>query len=463
MTSLQFNKLIEDRIFEFYKAFTDVEILFLNKEEDYFHPGEYGTYREKLIINFIKNIIPANFGIGGGFIINNENKLSTQCDVVIYDKVNTPLLQERLTNFYPIETCVAVGEVKSTLSTKELKEALCKLAKHKKLRNSDNGSTLIKRGTPRKIPNLLNVLENILDDSDKQFLDQKYRQKYRSDKEFLNWLYEHKCTHYNKVKKLQIKDIINNITDKNWTVYDTKLHNLDNITTFLICEKIDLKEKGLKDLPNLIRKWYEEEHIDSAYRHNIILSLEDGVILYHDLDEKQVLAQSIKDGISLENAYVKAYNPMPLILNQVIKSVNKIKGNIKRSKRVASIDQTQKDLYNKLITDILNLDYMKSLNLLPQFKKLAQITLKALIEEIITSSELNIESERQELITHFYKWLESYIIAIDTELLSRSTEHIKIFSHYIWLNIVDTTILYPDMSLYLNPIEYNKLEIKKEI
>ncbi|WP_395940713.1 DUF6602 domain-containing protein [Bacillus sp. CH30_1T] len=52
--------------------------------------------------------------------------VSSQCDVIIYNEKNTILKEDH--PFFNIETVVAIGEVKSTLNTNELKTLLLCIA-----------------------------------------------------------------------------------------------------------------------------------------------------------------------------------------------------------------------------------------------------------------------------------------------------------------------------------------------
>ena len=84
----------------------------------------------------IRKIIPGRLEIGDGFIFTSSGKVSTQCDIIIYDKNNCPLIENNnKQRFFPIECVVAIGEVKSNLTKSELKDALLKLQNNKKLRS----------------------------------------------------------------------------------------------------------------------------------------------------------------------------------------------------------------------------------------------------------------------------------------------------------------------------------------
>jgi len=100
------------------------------------HPGEFGSYRENIIHNWLRLYVPKKYGIASGFLINSENKISTQCDIIIYDIYNTPQIQtEENQKFFPIETVIAVGEVKSDINSfAELKKYVEKLSEIKKMR-----------------------------------------------------------------------------------------------------------------------------------------------------------------------------------------------------------------------------------------------------------------------------------------------------------------------------------------
>ena len=91
-----------------------------------------------MLKKFLNLYIPENYGISSGFIITPSGVISSQCDIIIYDKSKTPKIQNMENQrFFPIETILGVGEVKSTINTiGELNHYLRKLSKVKKLRKS---------------------------------------------------------------------------------------------------------------------------------------------------------------------------------------------------------------------------------------------------------------------------------------------------------------------------------------
>jgi hypothetical protein len=143
-------------------------------------------------------------------VINTSNEVSTQCDIIIYDSQNTPLIQDdELQTFYPIESIVSVGEIKSRVSKTIFIDALKKLSNIKKMRENIKTPVILYPITQRP--------------------------------------------------------------------YDPKNYLYDQIFTFLICEKLDF------NFSNILQEFdtiYGE--ISPYHRHNLILSIEDGLLCYYD-------------------------------------------------------------------------------------------------------------------------------------------------------------------------------------
>lgn len=131
-----FEKLIKSKIEQFIDDYVNLSRqIFVNKEGALIHPGEFGMYREKIIREFLAPFLPTRLAIGSGFIITASNNISTQCDIIIYDKEYTPVIENGEQRFFPVECVVGVIEVKSKLTKSQLREALRKLALIKNLRN----------------------------------------------------------------------------------------------------------------------------------------------------------------------------------------------------------------------------------------------------------------------------------------------------------------------------------------
>ncbi|MDO9325470.1 MAG: hypothetical protein Q7T80_10995 [Methanoregula sp.] len=207
-----FEKLLIQKINVFITEFKELsnDVFYDKDKQELIHPGEYGIFREKISKEFLKCFTPSKYDFGTGFVINTHNEISTQCDVIIYDPQNTPLIQDNaLQTFYPVETIVSIGEIKSKLSKTKFIEALRKLAKIKEMREKIKNPAILFSDPSR--------------------------------------------------------------------VYNPKNYHYDQIFTFLICEKLDFDYKKIVDEFDSIY-----EGIALTNRHNLILSIEDGLICYYD-------------------------------------------------------------------------------------------------------------------------------------------------------------------------------------
>jgi len=83
-----------------------------------------GDEVEDLIREKISLFLPERYLVKQGHIVNSEGKVSNQFDIIIFDRLNTPKFFEskNQTVFYPIESVLAVGEIKKTLRKNDLVE-----------------------------------------------------------------------------------------------------------------------------------------------------------------------------------------------------------------------------------------------------------------------------------------------------------------------------------------------------
>lgn len=141
-----FLQLIKTKIEQFENDYINLSRqIFVDSSGKIIHPGEFGTYREKIIRNFLKPFLPTRLDIGNGFIITSKDRISSQCDIIIYDKEYTPIIENGEQKFFPVECVVGVIEAKSKLTKSTLRDALIKLSKIKDLRNDiDNNPYIFK-------------------------------------------------------------------------------------------------------------------------------------------------------------------------------------------------------------------------------------------------------------------------------------------------------------------------------
>lgn len=134
------NELIEERIDIFRSAFkVRAKTLFHDdeKQNKLRHTGEFGTYREAIVHDFLHPFLPQRLAIDSGFIVNALGEVSKQIDLVIYDPSLTPPLEsQNRQRFFPVETVIAAGEVKSNVRREEFKKGLIRLAKVKEMRSN---------------------------------------------------------------------------------------------------------------------------------------------------------------------------------------------------------------------------------------------------------------------------------------------------------------------------------------
>lgn len=99
------------------------------------HPGEKGEEAEIILKNFLNLHLPQRFRASSGILIDNENNISRQTDVIIYDVLSSPIYRHsEKTQIIPFDTVAAVIEVKSCLNKNEIKDAFDKIVSCKKLK-----------------------------------------------------------------------------------------------------------------------------------------------------------------------------------------------------------------------------------------------------------------------------------------------------------------------------------------
>lgn len=236
MPSKIFESILIEKIVNFKQSFetTAKQVFYDEKTEKLIHPGEFGEYREAICRDFVRFFVPHRLDIGSGFLINKDDSVSTQVDIIIYDAKSTPLIEnEERQRFFPIETVVAVGEVKSDLQKQPLKEALNKLSKVKRMKENLNNPVIIRR--------------------------------------------EHEGH------------------------FSPKNYYYDQIFSFLICKKLDF---GLENITSELDTFYEDD-IEKRNKHNMILSIEDGIILYYDNAGKSFMYPVTPTEGALKNRFVK--------------------------------------------------------------------------------------------------------------------------------------------------------------
>lgn len=111
------------------------------------HPGERGSSREEIIRSFLRKHLAKRFDVSSGFVFDCHGSVSKQMDVVISDPTICPHFEvSGGVKYFPCETVVAVGQIKSSItSEKILREAFDNIESAKLLDRSSMGKAYDRR------------------------------------------------------------------------------------------------------------------------------------------------------------------------------------------------------------------------------------------------------------------------------------------------------------------------------
>jgi len=89
------------------------------------HNLEYGLGAEIILRNLLSELLPSRFGIAKGKLLNSTGDTSKHLDLIIYDKINCPVLfiDENQNVILPIEGVYNVTEIKTKTTSSSLSEA----------------------------------------------------------------------------------------------------------------------------------------------------------------------------------------------------------------------------------------------------------------------------------------------------------------------------------------------------
>jgi len=99
------------------------------------HSAEKGIEVENILKSFLNSHLPHRFCAGSGIIIDNDNTISKQTDVIIYDVFSSPIYRyAENAQIIPADTVASVIEVKTCLNKSEIKDGYEKIASCKQLK-----------------------------------------------------------------------------------------------------------------------------------------------------------------------------------------------------------------------------------------------------------------------------------------------------------------------------------------
>lgn len=123
------------------------------------HSGELGIAREEILRRFLRDNLPHRYEVSSGFVFDSSGEISQQLDIIIADALVAPRFEvPGSIRFYPCESVVAVGQVKTHVSSRrEMWDAIDNLRSVSLLDRTADGQAVCDRtGQP------LNPRENHL-------------------------------------------------------------------------------------------------------------------------------------------------------------------------------------------------------------------------------------------------------------------------------------------------------------
>lgn len=121
MTNPQATQISKSRYYQIYLSRVAAALAECRSVSTLPHAGEKGRVREILLRQLFRPLLPADVGVGTGFIVAKDGRESTQQDVVLYDRsVLPPALYDTEMGLFPIESVLYTIEMKSVLTRQEL-------------------------------------------------------------------------------------------------------------------------------------------------------------------------------------------------------------------------------------------------------------------------------------------------------------------------------------------------------
>lgn len=129
------------------KALVEQVSLQLRLATELKHPGESGRAREQIISNFLAGIIPEEFAVSTGFVIDARGNVSKQVDIVVFRRGYHPVFRIGDIPVFMIESVVAGIEVKAQITSESvLSSALKNLGSIRELDRTNAGNNYLLNG-----------------------------------------------------------------------------------------------------------------------------------------------------------------------------------------------------------------------------------------------------------------------------------------------------------------------------
>ena len=114
---------MSERLLKLFECHYDELIRDFEKNRQIPHSVTKGSSRESSVSNFLKKIIPEKYAVGSGHLVTADNKWSKQLDVIIFDRMEAPVLEDLgQDKIILVESALVTIEVKSCLDRLTLKD-----------------------------------------------------------------------------------------------------------------------------------------------------------------------------------------------------------------------------------------------------------------------------------------------------------------------------------------------------
>lgn len=124
MPSKIYRQILNDRIDTFLRDSKSAELVN--------HLGLRGEIRESGLGKLIADLLPVDWGIGSGKIIDSNDKQSSETDLIIYyKKIFPPIFYKEDKGIFPLESCGFAFEIKTKSNSTEIKSTIEKFNKLK--------------------------------------------------------------------------------------------------------------------------------------------------------------------------------------------------------------------------------------------------------------------------------------------------------------------------------------------
>ncbi len=132
----------------FHDVAKSFDLEFENFAKQIEHNGEAGRSREFALSALLKKYLPKRAAVDTGFVIDATGGCSKQIDIIIYDQTVGTMFEVNGIKFFPCETVLAVGEVKTRIdNSATLDDALDKIKSVKSLDRLNRGNNRLSTGS----------------------------------------------------------------------------------------------------------------------------------------------------------------------------------------------------------------------------------------------------------------------------------------------------------------------------